>query len=35
MDYISNTAAEKNKMLKEIGIKEVKDLFQMLSLIHI
>ncbi|SIR49152.1 aminomethyl-transferring glycine dehydrogenase subunit GcvPA [Halanaerobium kushneri] len=30
MDYISNTAAEKNKMLKEIGIKEVKDLFQMI-----
>jgi glycine dehydrogenase subunit 1 len=30
MDYISNTAAEKNKMLKEIGIKEIKDLFQMI-----
>lgn len=30
MDYISNTAAEKNKMLKEIGIKEVEDLFEMI-----
>ena len=30
MDYISNTAAEKDKMLKEIGIKEIKDLFQMI-----
>ena len=29
MDYISNTAAEKNKMLKEIGIKAVEDLFKM------
>ena len=30
MDYISNTAAERNKMLKEIGIKEVEDLFSMI-----
>ncbi|MFW6267348.1 MAG: aminomethyl-transferring glycine dehydrogenase subunit GcvPA [Halanaerobium sp.] len=30
MDYISNTAAEKNKMLKEIGIEAVEDLFQMI-----
>ncbi|WP_208107562.1 aminomethyl-transferring glycine dehydrogenase subunit GcvPA [Halanaerobium saccharolyticum] len=30
MDYISNTAAEKDKMLQEIGLKEVKDLFQMI-----
>lgn len=30
MDYISNTAAEKNKMLKEIGINAVEDLFQMI-----
>ncbi|MFP4020343.1 MAG: aminomethyl-transferring glycine dehydrogenase subunit GcvPA [Halanaerobium sp.] len=30
MDYISNTAAEKNKMLKEIGIDAVEDLFQMI-----
>lgn len=30
MDYISNTAAEKEKMLKEIGIKTVEDLFQMI-----
>jgi glycine dehydrogenase subunit 1 len=30
MDYISNTAAEKNKMLKEIGVEAVEDLFQMI-----
>lgn len=30
MDYISNTPAETNKMLKEIGIKAVKDLFKMI-----
>ncbi|WP_111573137.1 aminomethyl-transferring glycine dehydrogenase subunit GcvPA [Halanaerobium saccharolyticum] len=30
MDYISNTAAEQDKMLQEIGIKAVKDLFQMI-----
>jgi len=30
MDYISNTTAEKNKMLKEIGIKAVEDLFKMI-----
>jgi len=30
MDYISNTAAEQDKMLQEIGLKEVKDLFQMI-----
>ncbi len=30
MDYISNTAAEENKMLKEIGIEAVEDLFQMI-----
>ncbi|MFW5749429.1 MAG: aminomethyl-transferring glycine dehydrogenase subunit GcvPA [Halanaerobium sp.] len=30
MEYISNTAAEKNKMLKEIGIEAVEDLFQMI-----
>lgn len=30
MDYISNTAAESNKMLKEIGIKAVEDLFKMI-----
>lgn len=30
MDYISNTAAEKEKMLEEIGIKAVEDLFQMI-----
>lgn len=30
MDYISNTAAERNKMLKEIGIEAVEDLFQMI-----
>ena len=30
MNYISNTAAEKNMMLKEIGIEAVEDLFQMI-----
>jgi glycine dehydrogenase subunit 1 len=30
MDYISNTAAERNKMMKEIGIKAVEDLFKMI-----
>lgn len=30
MDYISNTAAERNKMLKEIGVEAVEDLFQMI-----
>lgn len=30
MDYISNTPAERNKMLKEIGIEAVEDLFQMI-----
>ena len=30
MDYISNTTAERNKMLKEIGIEAVEDLFQMI-----
>jgi len=30
MDYISNTTAERNKMMKEIGIKAVEDLFKMI-----
>ena len=30
MDYISNTAAEKDKMMQEIGIEAVEDLFQMI-----
>ena len=30
MDYISNTTAEKNKMLQKIGIEAVEDLFQMI-----
>jgi len=30
MNYISNTAAEKNIMLKEIGIDAVETLFQMI-----
>jgi glycine dehydrogenase subunit 1 len=30
MDYISNTTAEKNKMMKEIGIEAVEDLFEMI-----
>lgn len=30
MDYISNTEAEKNKMLKKIGINAVEELFQMI-----
>lgn len=30
MDYISNTKAEKNKMLKKIGINAVEELFQMI-----
>lgn len=30
MDYVSNTAAEKNKMLKEIGVEAVEELFQMI-----
>ncbi|ADQ15782.1 aminomethyl-transferring glycine dehydrogenase subunit GcvPA [Halanaerobium hydrogeniformans] len=30
MDYISNTTAERNEMLKEIGIEAVEDLFKMI-----
>ncbi|TDX44466.1 glycine dehydrogenase (decarboxylating) alpha subunit [Halanaerobium congolense] len=30
MDYISNTPAERNKMLKEIGLEAVEDLFKMI-----
>lgn len=30
MDYISNTSAEKNKMLKEIGAEAIEDFFKMI-----